>query len=188
MRTPDSRYSWWRLLASLALSTIGGIGLWSTVVVLPAIEAEFGVGRGGASLPYTATMIGAAFGGIAMGRLADRFGIMKPLIISAVFLCIGFIAAAYTASYWQFIAAQALLIGMLGSSTTFGPLVADASLWFVKKRGIAVGIVASGNYLSGAIWPPILQHAIDSGRLAPDLYRHRSILRRNDAAPRLRFA
>ena len=66
-RQPDSRYSWWRLAASLALSTIGGIGLWSTVVVLPTIEAEFGVGRGGASLPYTATMIGAAVGGIAMG-------------------------------------------------------------------------------------------------------------------------
>ena len=162
LRLPDSRYSWLRLFISLAISTIGGIGLWSTVVVLPAIETEFGVGRGGASLPYMATMIGAAFGGIAMGSLADRFGIMKPLILSAVFLCIGFTVAAWTGSYWQFIATQAVLIGMLGSSTTFGPLVADASLWFVKKRGLAVGIVASGNYLSGAIWPPILQHAVNA--------------------------
>jgi MFS family permease len=162
LRLPDSRYSWIRLSLSLALSTIGGIGLWSTVVVLPAIEAEFGVGRGGASIPYTATMIGAAFGGIAMGTLADRVGIMKPLILSAIFLGIGFVVAANTGSYWQFVAVQALLIGMLGSSTTFGPLVADASLWFVKKRGLAIGIVASGNYLSGAIWPPILQQAIDS--------------------------
>jgi MFS family permease len=151
-----------RLFISLAISTIGGIGLWSTVVVLPAIETEFGVGRGGASLPYMATMIGAAFGGIAMGSLADRVGIMKPLILSAVFLCIGFAVAAWSGSYWQFIITQAVLIGMLGSSTTFGPLVADASLWFVKKRGLAVGIVASGNYLSGAVWPPILQYAVDS--------------------------
>jgi MFS family permease len=158
---PDSRYSWWRLAASLTLSTIGGIGLWSTVVVLPTIEAEFGVGRGGASLPYTATMIGAAIGGIAMGSLADRIGIMKPLILSAVFLGIGFAVAANAGSYWQFVAAQALLIGMLGSSTTFGPLVADVSLWFSKQRGIAIGIVASGNYLSGAIWPPFLQYAVD---------------------------
>ncbi|MFO0990609.1 MAG: MFS transporter [Hyphomicrobiales bacterium] len=162
LRLPDSRYSWMRLFISLAISTIGGIGLWSTVVVLPAIETEFGVGRGGASLPYMATMIGAAFGGIAMGSLADRVGIMKPLILSAVFLCIGFTVAAWTGSYWQFIITQAVLIGMLGSSTTFGPLVADASLWFVKKRGLAIGIVASGNYLSGAIWPPILQHAVNS--------------------------
>lgn len=162
LRLPDSRYSWIRLFISLAISTIGGIGLWSTVVVLPAIETEFGVGRGGASLPYMATMIGAAFGGIAMGSLADRVGIMKPLILSAVFLCIGFAVAAWSQSYWQFIVVQAVLIGMLGSSTTFGPLVADASLWFVKKRGLAIGIVASGNYLSGAVWPPILQYAVEA--------------------------
>jgi predicted MFS family arabinose efflux permease len=86
---------------------------------------------------------------------------MKPLILSAVFLGIGFAVAANAGSYWQFVAAQALLIGMLGSSTTFGPLVADVSLWFAKQRGIAVGIVASGNYLSGAIWPPFLQYAVD---------------------------
>ena len=67
---------------SLAISTVGGIGLWS-VVVLPVVEAEFGVGRGGASLPYTATMIGFAIGGVLMGRLADRFGIVVPLLIGA---------------------------------------------------------------------------------------------------------
>ena len=69
---PDSSYAWWRLAASLAASTIGGVGLWSAVVVLPAIQAEFGVDRGGASLPYTATMVGFAIGGMLMGRLADR--------------------------------------------------------------------------------------------------------------------
>lgn len=157
---PDSRYAWGRLFVSLALSTIGGIGLWSTVVVLPAIEAEFGVGRGGASIPYTATMIGFAAGGIGMGRLADRFGIMIPLIGGALLLCVGFIVAGNTTTYWQFVAAQALLIGMLGSSTTFGPLVADVSLWFARQRGIAIAIVASGNYLAGTIWPPLLQWAI----------------------------
>ena len=76
-RTPDGRYAWWRLAASLALSTIGGVGLWSAVVVLPTIQAEFGVDRGGASIPYTATMVGFAVGGVMMGRLADRFGIMR---------------------------------------------------------------------------------------------------------------
>ena len=73
----------------------------------------------------------------------------------------GYAAAASATSYWQFILAQAVLIGMLGSSATFGPLVADVSHWFLRRRGIAVAIVASGNYLAGAIWPPILQHAID---------------------------
>jgi MFS family permease len=150
----------WRLLASLALSTIGGIGLWSVVVALPVIEAEFGAGRGGASLPYTATMLGFAFGGVLMGRLADRFGIMLPVMLGALMLGIGYVVAAQATELWQFTLAQALLIGLLGSSATFGPLVADVSLWFSRRRGIAVAVVASGNYLAGTIWPPLLQAAI----------------------------
>jgi MFS family permease len=158
----DSRYAWGRLAAGLAIAIIGGIGLWTPVVVLPTIEAEFGLGRGGASLPYTATMIGFAVGGVLMGRLADRRGIMVPLILGACMLALGFIAAALSQNYWQFILAQAVLIGLLGSSATFGPMVADISLWFLRRRGIAVAIVASGNYLAGAIWPPLLLKAIDA--------------------------
>jgi MFS family permease len=158
----DSGTAWRRLAAALALATIGGVGLWSSVVVLPTIQAEFGVDRGGASIPYTATMVAFALGGAAMGRLADRFGIMIPLILGAVMLGIGYVVAASAGSYWSFVIAQALLIGGLGSSSTFGPLVADISHWFLKRRGIAVAIVASGNYLAGTIWPPILQHAIET--------------------------
>jgi MFS family permease len=159
---PDGAYAWRRLAASLALATIGGVGMWSTVVVLPAIQAEFGVDRGGASAAYTATLVGFAVGGVAMGRLADRFGVRLPVVIGALMLGAGYVAAALAATYWQFILAQALLIGMLGSSATFGPLVADASHWFVRRRGIAVAIVASGNYLAGTVWPPVLQHAVEA--------------------------
>ncbi len=158
----DSGYAWWRLAVSLAISTVGGVGLWSVVVTLPAIEAEFGLDRGSAALPYTATMIGFAFGGIIMGRLADRFGIFIPLVFGTVMLGIGYIVAAQAESMLTFALAQSLLIGMLGSAATFGPLVADVSLWFEKRRGLAVAVVASGNYLSGTIWPPILTHAIET--------------------------
>jgi MFS family permease len=156
----NSRHAWRRLAVSLALSTIGGVGLWSAVVVLPAIEAEFGVDRGGASFPYTATMICFAIGGIIMGRLADRYGIVAPLLISTVMLGVGYIAASQAQSYWQYVLAQAVLIGMLGSSTTFAPLVADVTHWFLRRRGIAIAVVASGNYLAGTVWPPILQYGI----------------------------
>ena len=152
--------AWLRLAASMVLATIGGVGLWSTVVVLPAIEAEFGIDRGGASVPYTATMVGFAIGGVLMGRLADRFGITIPMILGAVFLGIGYVAASQAAGYWQFVAIQAVLIGMLGSSATFGPLVADVSFWFRRRRGIAVAIAASGNYVAGAVWPPVIQAGI----------------------------
>ena len=158
----DSTYAWRRLLASLALSTIGGVGLWSVVVALPTIEAEFGVDRGGASLPYTATLIGFAIGGIVIGRLVDRFGIRSLVVASTLMLAIGYLAASQATSLWQFVLAQSLLIGMLGSSATFGPLVADVSLWFKKRRGIAIGVVASGNYLAGTLWSPVLQYAIET--------------------------
>ena len=159
---PDGRDAWWRLVAALGLSTIGGIGLWSVVVALPAIQTEFGVDRSGASLPFTATMIGFAIGGVLMGRFSDRFGVRMPITLGSLMLGAGYIAAASATTMWQFILAQAVMIGMLGSSSTFGPLVADVTLWFVKRRGIAVAIVASGNYLAGTVWPPILQYAIET--------------------------
>ena len=143
----DSPYAWRRLLASMGLATIGGIGIWSSVVVLPAIEIEFGLDRGGASLPYFATMIGIAIGGIVIGRLSDRFGIMPLLMAASVMLGAGYVTSAQATSYWQFVVIQAVMIGMLGASASFGPLVADISLWFKRHRGMAVGIVASGNYL-----------------------------------------
>ena len=154
---PDGAYAWRRLVVSLAIATISGVGLWSAVVALPVIQAEFGLDRGGASVPYTATLIGFALGGVAMGRLADRFGIRIPLLLGGAMLGLGYVAAAAAQSYWQFVLAQAVLIGMLGSSASFGPLVADVSHWFVRRRGIAVAIAASGNYLAGTFWPPLLQ-------------------------------
>jgi MFS family permease len=159
---PDSRYAWFRLAVSLALATIAGIGLWAGIVVLPFIQVEFGVDRSGASLPYTLTMIGFALGGVLMGRLADRFGIMVPMFIGSIMLGLGFVAAALAPTYWTYVMAQAGLIGLFGCATTFGPLVADVSLWFQKRRGIAVAVAASGNYLAGTIWPPILTWGIQN--------------------------
>ena len=159
---PDSRYSWFRLAVSLALATLGGIGLWAPVVALPIVQQEFGVDRAGASIPYTLTMIGFGLGGILMGRMADRFGIVVPLFIGTILLGLGFVGAAVAPGYWWFVAAQAGLIGLFGVATTFGPLVADVSLWFQKKRGIAVAIAACGNYLAGAMWSPLLTRAMDA--------------------------
>jgi MFS family permease len=158
----ESSYAWLRLIVAVTLSTIGGCGMYVVVVVLPAVQAEFGVDRSGASLPYTLTMVGFGLGGILMGRLADRFGIAVPLVLGGLCLGAGFTAAAGAQSLWTFAIAQGLLIGLLGSSAAFGPLVADTSLWFTRRRGIAVGICASGNYLAGAVWPPIVQHFVET--------------------------
>ncbi|MCP5266310.1 MAG: MFS transporter [Burkholderiaceae bacterium] len=152
--------AWLRMLASLWLMMIGSAGMYVVTVVLPAVQAEFGVSRSDASLPYTLTMIGFGLGGIAMGRLADRFGIVLPLTIGAVSLAAGFSLASMAPGLLAFSAIQGLLIGFLGCSATFGPLVADTSLWFTRRRGIAVAICASGNYLAGTVWPPITEAMI----------------------------
>jgi len=156
----DSRYAWTRLAVVLALMTIGSGAMYIVAVVLPAVQAEFGVARADASLPYTLLMIGFGVGGIVMGKLADRYGVMLPVLIGAGGLGAGFIAAGMSGGLVGFAVAHGLLLGLLGSSATFAPMMADTSLWFVRRRGIAVAICASGNYVAGAVWPPIVQFFI----------------------------
>jgi MFS family permease len=158
----DSPVAWKRLAAALALSTLGGVGMWSVVVALPAVQAEFGVDRGTASLPYTLTMLGFGVGGIFMGRLTDRFGVAVPLAGATVSLAAGYVIAGLAPSLMLYALAHGVLIGMLGSSASFGPLLADISHWFERRRGLAVAICACGNYLAGTIWPPVVQTLIDT--------------------------
>ena len=157
----DSGYAWARLALAVLLSSIGGVGMWSVVVALPTVQAEFGTARAAASLPYTLTMIGFAFGGVLMGRLSDRFGIVFPAALGAVCLGLGYVAAGFAPSIGIFAVVHGLLIGF-GSSASFGPLLADVSHWFLRRRGTAVAICASGNYLAGTVWPPLVQHFVAS--------------------------
>jgi len=158
-REVDSSYAWFRLSVSLLLSTVGGVGMWSVVVALPAVQVEFGVARGGASLPFTLTMIGFALGGVIMGRLSDKVGIILPVLCGAVALGAGYVLASFAETLLQFAIVYGLLIG-LGTSATFAPLIADISHWFERRRGIAVALCASGNYVGGAIWPPVIEYLI----------------------------
>ena len=87
----ESPYAWLRLWVSVLIGTIGGVGMWSASVTLPAIQAEFGVDRAAASLPYTLTMIGFGAGAIALGRFVDRVGILLPLIGGAVTMCAAYL-------------------------------------------------------------------------------------------------
>jgi MFS family permease len=158
----DSPIAWWRLVATLTMATLGGVGMWSVVVALPAVQAEFGVDRAAASFPYTLTMVGFGLGGILMGRLTDRYGVSLPLAGATLAMALGYVLASLAPTLFMYALAQGLLIGFLGSSATFGPLLADISHWFEKRRGLAVAIVACGNYLAGTIWPPVVQQLIET--------------------------
>lgn len=156
----DSRYAWCRLGLTLAVSVIVNVGMWAIIVIMPAVEAEFGVGRAEAAMPYTMTMIGFAIGNYVLGRAVDRFGVTFSLIAAAAGVAAGFSLATLSGSVALLSLAQ-LLVG-LASAMGFGPLIADISHWFVKRRGIAVALVASGNYLSGAFWPMVLAGMLET--------------------------
>jgi MFS family permease len=160
-REIDSPYAWFRLAVAVLLSAIGGVGMWSVVVAIPAVQTDFGAERGAASLPFTLTMIGFGVGGVVMGRLADRRGIILPVMIGAGSLGAGFTLASLSGGLVSFSAAY-LLIGSFGTAATFVPLMADVSFWFEKRRGIAVALCACGNYLSGAVWPTLIESAIQA--------------------------
>jgi len=158
----DSRASWTRLGVLLLVSSIGGVGMWSVVVTLPAVQAEFGAARAGAALPYTMTMLGFAAGGVIMGRAADRFGIARTIAVASAMLAAGYALASRTHDLLTYALVHGVLIGMLGSGVLFGPVMADASLWFRQRRGLAVSIAAAGNYVAGAVWPPVVAAATQS--------------------------
>ncbi|WP_417711472.1 MFS transporter [Roseibium aggregatum] len=166
----DGPYAWFRLAISILLSTLGGAGMWAVVIVLPAVQTDFGIDRADASLPYTATMFGFAAGNYLLGRFVDRYGIVLPVIGSALSLSAGFVLAAFAPDVWSFSLAQGVLIG-LGTAATFGPLIADISHWFLKRRGFAVACAACGNYLAGVLWPSLIQWS-----LATTDWRHTYIL------------
>ncbi len=157
----DGPTSWFRLAICILLSTVGGAGMWAIIVVMPAVQSEFGIDRSAASLPYTLTMIGYGAGSFVIGRWVDRFGIVRPVILSATSLGAGFILAGLAPTFWTFAIAQGALIG-LGTAATFGPLMADLSHWFRKRRGIALAAAASGNYLAGVLWPSAIKFSLAS--------------------------
>lgn len=155
---PDSPAAWRRLLICLAIATLGCVGTWSVVVVLPQVAADLGATRGAASLAYTSAMIGFGLGGVVTGRLTDRLGIIPAMGTGIVSLLLGCLGAGVASLLWQFVTAYGF-IG-LGASATFAPLMAEASRWFVRRRGLAVGIAGSGYYLSGALWPSLIERGI----------------------------
>lgn len=155
----DSAGAWCRLSLVLVMSVVVGVGMWSIVVILPAIQSDLGITRAQASFPYVFTMIGYGLGGIVFGRFSDKHGIHKTVVVGIVLMSAGYGVASFATGVGSLSVSHGLLIGV-GTSTTFGPLIAHVSHWFERRKGAAVGIIASGQYLSGAIWPTILESSV----------------------------
>ena len=158
----DSRQAAWRLFITLMLMTLGSSGMYISPVVMPQMQTDFDISRATASMPYTLMMLGFGLGGMLMGHLSDRRGIAFCLALGAVGVGSGYVLAGLAQEVWLFMLINGVLLGFLGISATFAPLVADTSLWWNRRRGIAVAVCASGNYLAGAVWPPLAQYGVET--------------------------
>ena len=145
---------------AVLIGSLGSVGMWSVVVALPVVQTEFAASRGTASLAFTLVMLGFGSGGVLTGKITDRHGIVTAIGLGIGILCLGYVAAGMSSSIWQFILVH-FAIG-LSSSATFGPLMAEASHWFSRYRGLAVAIAASGNYIGGTIWPSVLSWGMNA--------------------------
>ena len=160
----DTQYSWQRLFVALVIGLMANAGMWAVVVIMPAVEAELALPRAEASMPYTLSMLGYGLGNFVIGRWVDRVGIATALMGASFGIAISLFAATL-ASDIGVLAAVHLILGLF-AAVGFAPLMSDISHWFVKWRGTAMALVASANYLSGAVWPTAL-----AGVLAQDGWR-----------------
>jgi len=150
------------LVASLLLLVVGSGAMFALVIALKSIAAEFGWPRAVPSLGYSLQFIGGGLGGIAMGYWLDRRGMAGPATISGFMIGLGAVATAFVATEWQFYLVWGLMMGLLGQSTLFTPLIANVMRWFPTGGGGAVGFVASGQSLAGVLWPPLLRYLNES--------------------------
>ena len=149
------------LVASLLFMIIGTGSVYFLVVALKLISTEFNWPRAVPSFAYALQYFGAGFGGIVMGYILDKVGMGVPALIGATTIGLGAIMTSYVSSPWHLYVIYGVLMGFLGRSALFSPLTANITRWFETNKGKAVGIVGSGQAISGAIWPPIFQYSFE---------------------------
>lgn len=145
------------LMMSIALGAIPLL-----VVTLKPIALDFGWPRAVPSLAYGLTFLGMGVGGVLLGRWSDRAGMGPPAFLGSVMLGAGTALASRTESPWQLYVTFGLMVGLLGGAAFFGPLIANTTRWFQRRRGMAVAIVTGGQSLAGAFWPPIFRYLNDA--------------------------
>lgn len=156
----DSRTAWITAWAALAVMSIGYGAPLVVVVAMKPIASELVTARSGPSAAAAFSYIGSAFGGILAGWLAGRFGVRSVVLFGAAMVALG-LGLSASGGLVELFVGHGLLIGALGISCLFSPLMTYVSLWFVRRRGSAVALIASGQAVSGAIWPPLLQLGVD---------------------------
>ena len=160
----ETRTSW--IVASLSLVILGvSFGAaWIGVVALKPIAAETGGARSVPALATALAWFGSGIGGIAMGYVADRIGVRWTVTFGVTMMGLGLAissqAQALLGPAWALYIGHGLFMGLLGNAGLNAPLYVYVSRWFDRRRGSALALIASGQYISGAIWPPIFEYTV----------------------------
>lgn len=150
------------LVASLLFMLIGTGSVYFLVVALKLISAEFAWPRAVPSLAYSLQYFGAGIGGIFMGLWLDRSGLGMPALLGASMIGIGAMLTSIVSTQWELYVIYGVLLGFLGRSALFSPLMANITRWFDHNKSMAAGMVGSGQALAGAFWPPVFQFFNDA--------------------------
>jgi len=155
----ETKASWVVACVALLTMMMSFGAAWITAVALKDIAAEVNGARSIPALASSLTWLGSGLGGIMMGRIADRVGTRWTVIFGSLMICVG-LAISTLGLPWPLWIGHGLFIGVIGLGGINAPLYIYVSRWFDRRRGSALALISSGNYLAGALWPPVFERAI----------------------------
>ncbi len=155
----ETRTSWHIALLTLGILSVSYGAPLVIVVGLKQMQEAMDTARAVLSLASAMVWIGNGLGGILMGWLADRVGLRKVVLLGVVMMAAG-LAVSSLGSVWALYVGHGLLIGFLGNGAIYAPLVIYVSRWFDRRRGTALALISSGQYVAGIVWPTLMQMAL----------------------------
>ena len=155
----ETKDSWTVAVVALIAILMAFGAAWITPVALKDIAAEVGGTRSVPALAMALAWLGSGFGGILMGRIAERVGTRWTVMAGGVMVACG-LALSTLGPPWPLWIGHGLFIGFLGLAGINAPLYIYVSRWFDRRRGSALALISSGSYLAGAVWPPLFERAI----------------------------
>lgn len=150
------------LIGSVAILFVSSGGMYLIVVALKEVALEFGWPRAVPSLAFSLQFVGSGFGGIIMGHVLDRLGFGAPAVIGAVMVGTGAMLVSTIDSAWQLHVIYGVMFGLAGQGSLSAPALANIARWYDRRRGTAVGVVASGQALAGIVWPPVFGNVMEA--------------------------
>jgi MFS family permease len=160
----ETRASWVIASVSLVILGIAYGSPWVAVVALKIIAAETGGARSVPAFASSLAWFGSGLGGIAMGWLADRYGVRWTALGGTIMIAIGLAIASFGHPWLGEVNAlyigHGVFVGLLGIAGLNAPLYVYVSRWFDRRRGSALALISSGQYIAGALWPPIFERSI----------------------------